>query len=279
MAIARSFLARTSAVAVLALGLAACSSDADAPATSSTTPAAGGADTSLTDVEERGSIIVGTEGTYRPFSFHEDGAGDLTGYDVEVITAVADEMGLDVQFEETQWDAIFAGLEAGRFDVIANQVSITPEREGSYTFSAPYTISTGVVVVPEDNTDISSFADLSGKRTAQSLTSNWKTLAEESGAQIEGVEGWAQAATLVQQGRVDATINDKLTFLDYQQQQGGDTGLKIAAETEDTSRSAFAFAQGDEALAAAVDEALATLAADGTLTEISEKYFGADVSK
>ena len=145
----------------------------------------------------------------------------------------------------------------------------------TFTEDGPYSI----VVVPEDNTDITSFADLSGKRTAQSLTSNWKTLAEESGAQIEGVEGWAQAATLVQQGRVDATINDKLTFLDYQQQQGGDTGLKIAAETEDTSRSAFAFAQGDEALAAAVDEALATLAEDGTLTEISEKYFGADVSK
>lgn len=277
MATAPSFLVRTSALAALVVGLAACSSEADAPA-SSTTPAAGGADTSLTEVVERGSIIVATEGTYRPFSFHEDGTGDLTGYDVEIITAVADELGVEVQFEETQWDAIFAGLDAGRFDLIANQVSITPDREESYTFSDPYTISTGVVVVPDDNTDITSFADLSGKRTAQSLTSNWRDLAEESGAQIEAVEGWAQAATLVQQGRVDATINDKLTFLDYQQQQG-DTGLKIAAETEDTSRSAFALAQGDEALADAIDEALATLAEDGTLTEISEKYFGADVSK
>lgn len=224
-----------------------------------------------------GTLTVATEGTYRPFSFH-DASGELTGYDVEIAQAVADKLGLEVRFQETQWDAIFAGLDAGRFDVIANQVSLTPEREEQYLFSAPYTVSRGVVVTTDADSSISTFADLSGKTTAQSLTSNWYELATESGAQVEAVEGWAQAVTLLQQGRVDATVNDQLTFLDYEK-TNSPTGLKIAAETEETSQSAFATRQDSQALVDAIDTALEELRADGTLTEISEKYFGADVTK
>lgn len=265
-------------VAALILALAACSATGgDAGSATTPEPSGDAVDTSLADVLGAGVLTVGTEGTYRPFSFHQDGSGDLTGYDVEVIEAVAAELGVEVVFEETQWDAIFAGLEAGRFDVIANQVSITPEREEAYTFSTPYTVSTGVIVVPADDDSITSFESLAGKTTAQSLTSNWYTLAQDSGATIEAVEGWAQSVALVEQGRVDATINDKLTFLDYAQTNDA-SGLKIAAETDEESLSAFAFAKGSTTLAEAVDEALATLAQDGTLTEISEKYFGQDVS-
>ncbi len=103
--------------------------------------------TTLAEVQSAGEIVVATEGTYRPFSYHEGGSGDLTGYDVEVIEAVAAKLGVDVTFQETQWDAIFAGLESGRFDVIANQVSINPERLEAYDFSDPYTISPGVLLV------------------------------------------------------------------------------------------------------------------------------------
>ena len=277
MPLHRRTLALTTTISAIALTLAGCSTggdttDADAGATSS------GGDTSLSDVLEAGTLTVGTEGTYRPFTFHEDGSGDLTGYDVEVATAVAEELGVEVKFEETQWDAIFAGLEAGRFDVIANQVSVTPEREEKYTFSTPYTVSTGVIVVPADDSSITSFEDLDGKTTAQSLTSNWYALAEESGATIEAVEGWAQSVALVEQDRVDATINDKLTFLDYAQTNDA-SGLKVAAETEEESLSAFAFRKGSSALAIAFDEALVALTDDGTLAEISEKYFGQDVSR
>lgn len=275
---ARRLFTATALALTAALAVSACSSDSgdDQSAEPSAPPAE--SDTSLTDVQEAGVLVVGTEGTYRPFSFHEDGSGDLTGYDVEVIRAVAEELGVEVRFEETQWDAIFAGLEAGRFDVIANQVSITPEREEAYTFSEPYTYSPGVIVVREGDDSIGSFADLEGKTTAQSLTSNWYTLAEENGATIEAVEGWAQAVALVEQGRVDATINDELTFLDYKKQTGA-AGLVVAAETDDVSRSAFAFRSGSTALADAVNEALAALAADGTLAAISAEFFGEDVSQ
>jgi cystine transport system substrate-binding protein len=263
--------------ASLALAMTACSTSSSGAEPASTSGAATSGD-SLAAVVKAGTLTVGTEGTYRPFSFHEGGSGELTGFDVEVVQAVAAKLGVKAAFEETQWDAIFAGLEAGRFDVIANQVSVTPEREADYRFSTPYTYSTGVIVVPADNTSITSFATLAGKTTAQSLTSNWFTLATDSGATVQGVEGWAQSVALVEQGRVDATVNDKLTFLDYQKQTGA-KGLKIAAETDDRSESAFAFAKGSGTLADAVSAALTDLSADGTLATISEKYFGTDVSK
>ena len=148
----------------------------------------------------------------------------------------------------------------------------------TYEFSLPYTVSTGVIVVRSDNTSITSFASLKGRTTAQSLTSNWYKLAQSSGANVQAVEGWAQSVALVQQGRVDATINDKLTYLDYVK-TNGQSGLKIAAETTDKSQSAVALKKGATALTQAVDKALQQLADDGTLTSISQKYFGADVTK
>ena len=271
MSRARTLLGLVAASAAV-LALAACSSGSPE---ASTGASATGDDFGLV---KAGTLTVATEGTYRPFSFHEDGSGDLVGYDVEVAEAVADKLGLEVEFQETQWDAIFAGLDAGRFDVIANQVSINPEREEQYLFSSPYTVSSGVVVVNEGDTSISSFDDLAGKTTAQSLTSNWYELATESGANVEAVEGWAQAVALLQQGRVDATINDELTYLDFVN-TNGQSGIEVAATTEDSSLSALAFTKDKADLVDAVDAALEELRAEGVLAELGEKYFGADVSE
>ncbi|HEX5730681.1 amino acid ABC transporter substrate-binding protein [Microbacterium sp.] len=263
----RTAVAAFALLATAALTLSACSGS---------TSAGSSAEGDEFDLVEAGTLTVATEGTYRPFSFHDE-SGDLVGFDVEIAEAVAEKLDLEVSFKETQWDAIFAGLEAGRFDVIANQVSINPEREEKYLFSAPYTVSPGVIVVTEDDDSISSFDDLAGKTTAQSLTSNWYELAQESGATVEAVEGWAQAVSLLRDGRVDATINDKLTFLDYETTDGP-TGLKIAAETDDPASSAFAFTKDKQSLVDAIDDALAELREEGVLAEISEKYFGADVT-
>jgi cystine transport system substrate-binding protein len=260
-------------LALLALVLTACGGGSSSNGGSGSQ--AGG--TTLKDVQDKGVLTIGTEGTYPPFDFHQNGNGDLTGYDVDIAKAVAAKLGVKAQFEETQWDAMFAGLDAGRFDMIADQVSITPERQADYQFSTPYTVSPGVVVTTSDDSSISSFADLKGKTTAQSLTSNWYDMAKKAGANVQNVEGWAQAVTLLKQGRVDATVNDKLTFLDWQKSQG-DNSLKIAATSTDVAHNAFAFRPGSETLVKAVDQALAQLRQDGTLAKISQKYFGQDVS-
>lgn len=268
-------IASLSLFTIAAVALAGCAGTAN-DGDKSDTDGSASADYSLVN---DGTLTVATEGTYRPFSFHEGGAGALTGYDVEIITAVADKLGLKAEFKETQWDAIFAGLDAGRFDVIANQVTINDERSAKYLFSEPYTVSPGVIIVADTDDSIASFEDLADKSAAQSLSSNWYELATDSGAKVEAVEGWAQAIALLEDGRVDATINDKLTYLDYVKQSKTDPGVKVAAETPEAGEQAFAFVQADTALAADVDKALEELRADGTLTKISEKYFGEDVSQ
>jgi L-cystine transport system substrate-binding protein len=221
------------------------------------------------------TLTVGTEGTYSPFSF-QGSDGKLTGYDIEVVQAVGAKLGKDVQFVQVPFDSIFAGLEAKRFDLIANQVTINDARKAKYDLTEPYTVSEGVIVTRADNTDITSLAGLKGKTTAQSSTSNWADVARNAGAKVEAVEGFVQAVQLLKDGRVDATVNDTLAVGEYQKTTG-DTGIKVAGTTGDTSEQAMALLKGSP-LTAQVNTALDQLRADGTLKRISEKYFGSDVS-
>ena len=221
------------------------------------------------------TLRVGTEGTYSPFSY-QGTDGQLTGYDIEITQAVGAKLGKKVEFVQTPWDAIFAGLEAKRFDLIANQVTINDERKAKYDLSDPYTVSEGVIVTRADDTSITSLANLQGKTTAQSATSNWAQVARDAGANVEAVEGFVQAIQLLKDGRVDATVNDTLAVGEYQR-TNNDAGIKIAGTTGDTSEQALA-ARKDSGLIAEVNRALGELRADGTLKRISEKYFGSDVS-
>jgi cystine transport system substrate-binding protein len=221
------------------------------------------------------TLRVGTEGTYSPFSY-QGTDGKLTGYDIEVVTAVAGKLGKKVEFVQTPFDAIFAGLEAKRFDLIANQVTINDDRKAKYDLSEPYTVSEGVIVTRADDTSIKSLADLKGKTTAQSSTSNWAQVARDAGANVEAVEGFVQAIQLLKDRRVDATVNDTLAVGDYQRAKN-DSSIKVAGKTGDTSDQAFATLKGS-GLVADLNKALDELRADGTLKTISEKYFGSDVS-
>lgn len=229
----------------------------------------------LDDIVDDGVLVVGTEGTYSPFSYQGED-GELTGYDIDVVRAVADELGVRVEFVQTPFDAIFAGLQSERFDLIANQVTINSERENAYDLSKPYTVSEGEILTAANDDTIDSVADLAGKTTAQSSTSNWADVAAEAGANVEAVEGFVQAVTLVKDGRVDATVNDSLAIAEYLAQTG-DTGVEVAAQTGDTSYQAFA-ARQDSGLMGEIDAAIDTLQADGTLAQISERYFGSDIA-
>ncbi|MFI6996363.1 transporter substrate-binding domain-containing protein [Nocardia sp. NPDC050175] len=221
-------------------------------------------------------LKIGTEGVYAPFSY-QGPDGKLTGYDIEVVQAVAEKLGKKVEFVQIPWDAIFAGLESKRFDLIANQVTVNDERKTKYALSQPYTFSEGVIVTRTDNNAITTLADLNGKTCAESATTTWAKVATNAGAKIEAVEGFVQAIQLLKIGRVDATVNDNLAVAEYTKKTG-DTSVRIAGKTGAASLQAFAARKGD-ALMTDVDKALATLSTDGTLAKISEKYFGTDVSK
>ena len=221
-------------------------------------------------------LRVGTEGTYSPFSYHDPATGQLTGYDVDVAKAVGEKLGVPVEFVETPWDSIFAALEADRFDVVANQVTITPERQAKYDLSQPYSVGEGVIVTRANDDSIKSLADLKGKTTAQSSTSNWAQVARDAGANVEAVEGFAQAITLLNQGRIDATVNDSIAVYAYLAETG-DKSVKIAANTGEKSDQGFA-AVKDSGYLPELNGALDELRADGTLAKISQKYLKADAT-
>lgn len=234
------------------------------------------ADDALARVKAAGELKIGTEGTYAPFTYHTI-SGDLTGFDVEIGRAIAQQLHVKPVFVEGKWDGLIAGLDAKRYDVVINEVGVTPERQKKYDFSTPYIVSKAVVVVKNDNTSIHSFADLKGKNSAQSLTSNYAQIARQYGAQLVSTDGFNQSIDLVVQGRADATVNDKLSFLDFKKHRP-DAPVKIVASEDNASASAVLLRKDESTLQTAINDALATIKKDGTYEKISEKYFGEDVS-
>lgn len=235
------------------------------------------AQTALDQIKSAGALRVGTEGTYAPFTYHDE-TGALVGFDVEIAQAIAKQIGVEAQFVEGPWDGLIAGIDANRYDVVINQVGITDERKQKYDFSEPYIASKAALVVKGDNTTITGFADLAGKKAAQSLTSNFGKLAQENGAELVGTEGFDQSIALVLQGRADATINDSLSFLDFKKKQP-DADVKIVATQEQADYSGVLLAKNKPELLAAINAAIEAIKADGTYEAISQKYFGADVSQ
>lgn len=227
-------------------------------------------------VKESGVLKIGTEGTYAPFTFH-DKSGDLTGFDVEIAKEVAKRLGVKAKFMETQWDGMFAGLDAKRFDMVANEVSIDEDRQKKYDFSKPYIESGRVLIVNKDNKDIKKFEDLKGKKSAQSLGSDHYKLAKSYGADVVSVEGFAQAAELVSQKRAEAAINDSLSYLEYTKKHPN-ASLKVVAEADNPAKMGLQFRKDSGKLVEEVNKALKDMHEDGTYAKISDKWFGEDVS-
>ena len=251
----------TAAAAVLSLALAA-------PALAQ--------DDALQRIMDAGEIVVAMEGTWSPWTYHDEN-DDLVGYDVEVAEAIADKLGVTAAFVEGEWDGLFAGLDSGRYDIVVNGVDVTDERKEKYDFTESYARIRTAVMVSEDNDDIQSFEDLSGKTTANTISSVYAEIAEEYGASVTAVDDLNQTIELLLQGRIDATLNSEVTYLDYIKEHP-DSGIKVAVYSQDANEIAIPVPKGEESLTEAISEAIRELKADGTLTELSEKYFGSDLS-
>ncbi|WP_298082531.1 amino acid ABC transporter substrate-binding protein [uncultured Campylobacter sp.] len=224
-----------------------------------------------------GTLKVATEGTFSPFSYYND-KNELVGYDVDVARAVAEKLGLKIEFLTAPWDAMLAAFDAGKADAVFNQVSITDERKKKYEYSVPYTVVYGAIIVHKDNNDIKSFEDLKGKKNADSATSNWAQVAKKYGAQNVTVDSFAKSMELLIARRVDTVVRDNTVFYDFLKQRP-DAPIKIAAKLKDVDYSAAIVQKGNKELADQVSRALNELKAEGKLKEISLKYFGKDVSE
>ena len=278
----RTFISLMSVMAAAGvLTLAGCSSNSGSSAAASGA-ASSAASTSAADqlaaIQTNGKLVVALEGAWQPWSYHDE-SDTLVGYDVEVSRAIAEKLGVEPEYVESDWDSLFAGLDAGRFDIVCNGVEVTDERAKTYDFTTPYGYIHTALAVRKDNEDIKSFEDLKGKTTANSLASTYMELAESYGATVQGIDTLEETIQLLTAGRIDATLNADVSFYDYLNVHP-DADFKLVAQTEDASHVAIPVRKGDDSasLLEAINTAIEELRADGTLKALGEKYFGQDIS-
>lgn len=234
----------------------------------------------LQTIKDKGVINVGLEGTYPPFSFIDEN-GKLTGFEVELSEALAKELGVKAKVQPTKWDGILAALESKRLDVVVNQVTISDERKKKYDFSEPYTVS-GIqaLILKKKAADlnINAAADLAGKKVGVGLGTNYEQWVKQAvpQADVRTYEDDPSKFADLRNGRIDAILIDRLAALEYAQ-KAKDTELAGAAFSR--LESGVALRKGEPELLEAINKALDKLRADGTLAKLSEKYFGADVTK
>ena len=254
------------------LGLTGCSSKDTAASTASSA-----ALNKLESIQKSGKLVVALEGAWQPWSYH-DSSDTLVGYDVEVSRAIAEKLGVEPEYVESDWDSLFAGLDAGRYDMVCNGVEVTEERAKTYDFTTPYGYIHTALAVRKDNEDIHSFEDLKGKTTANSLASTYMELAESYGATVQGIDTLEETIQLLTAGRIDATLNADVSFYDYLNVHP-EADFKLVAQTAEASHVAIPVLKSeDTAYLDALNTAIEALRADGTLKALSEKYFGQDIS-
>ena len=254
------------------LSLTGCSDKTAASSTAGPAPL-----NKLDSIQKSGKLVVALEGAWQPWSYH-DSSDTLVGYDVEVSRAIAEKLSVEPEYVESDWDSLFAGLDAGRYDMVCNGVEVTEERAKTYDFTTPYGYIHTALAVRKDNEDIHSFEDLKGKTTANSLASTYMELAESYGATVQGIDTLEETIQLLTAGRIDATLNADVSFYDYLNVHP-EADFKLVAQTAEASHVAIPVLKSeDTAYLDALNAAIDALRADGTLKTLSEKYFGQDIS-
>lgn len=225
------------------------------------------------------TLNVGMSGGYFPFTFVK--LDTLQGFEVDFINAIAAETGDEVNFVTMSFSGLIGALETGRIDTIANQITITPERKAKFIFSQPYVFDGAQIVVKKGNEQaIASVEDLSGKIVAVNLGSNFEKLLNElpNAGEIDIRTYESNIAQDTALGRVDAFVMDRVSSAQLIAESP--LPLALAGKPFSEIRNALPFRDDEKggALRTRIDAAITTLKENGTLTEISEKWFGADIS-
>ena len=233
----------------------------------------------LDTVKARGTLKVALEGTYPPFNFKDPKTGELSGFEIDVAKLLAAKLGLTPEFTTTEWSGILAGLSAGKYDVIINQVGITDERQKAFDFSDPYTLSSAQLIVRKDEKrQFNSLEDLKGKKLGLGQGTNLEQKAKSvAGIDVKTYPGAPEYLADLASGRIDAALNDSL-LVGYLL-KSSNLPLKGGAPVGTIDKIGIPFQKGNPQFKAALNKALADILKDGSFKQVSIKWFGIDVSK
>lgn len=218
-----------------------------------------------------GVLSMGSDTTYRPFEFVENGS--TIGFDVDLATEVASRLGLTLEVTSVAWDGIIPGLKSDKYDILMSAMTITPERSAEINFSTPYYDSAQSIAVQDSNDTIKNEADLAGKNVGVQLDTTGQTLAESIAGikEIFKYETIAAAFEDLKLGRVDAIVNDYPVNAYIAKTQGG---TKVVKEIKTDEQYGIGVKQGNDELLTAINQKLAEIKADGTYDKIYTRWFG-----
>jgi len=233
----------------------------------------------LDSVKQAGVLKIGVEGTYPPFGYR-GAKNELEGFDVDVARAIAGKLGVKPEFVTTEWSAIIAGLQAGKFDIIVNQVAATPQRKQALDFSTPYVYSAAQLIQrKDDKREFKSLEDLKGHKLGVSLGSNYNDLAKAvAGVEVKTYPGAPEYLRDLASQRIDAALNDRL-MVNYLIKTANLPLRPGAVVPGASTEVAIPFRKDNPKFAQAIDKALEDLRRDGTLVKLSNKWFGSDVTR
>lgn len=266
-ALTRRSLLSAGGIGALALSLSACGSGNQG----------GGVSGNLLEkIQQAGRIRIGMEGTFKPYGYH-DSSGKLVGFEKEIGDLLAHDLGVRPEYVETQWDSLIAGVPAGRYDIVINNIAPTEERRKTFDFSVPYSLSQGRVGVAKDS-PLHSTREISGHSAAQTETSSFGQTMAQEGADLVPVTGFDEATMLVSYGRVDMTGNDEVSFEAFFKERP-DAAIRLLEGTiGDGSPAVVLMPRGQKQLQSAIDRSLNTHLDRGDLKKIYAKYVSTDLT-
>ena len=229
--------------------------------------------------KEAGVIVVGCDAAFPPFEYLDEETGELVGFDLDLMRAIGAELGMEVEIKNVSWDGIIPGLLSGNYDVIASGMTITEERKQVVNFSDPYILAGLTIVTRAGDESIKGPEDLAGKRVAVQINSTGDLTAtelqQEKGIKIAEIKRFTHATDPfleLKNGAVEAVVMDLPVA---RAQMNTNPGIyKIVEEAFTTEEYGFALRKSDTELLAKINQALATLKANGTYDQIYQKYFG-----
>lgn len=268
--------------AIMAASFAGCSSkpaETQAQATEATETAEAQAEENAENAEEEteaaetnGTLVMATNAEFPPYEFRD--GGEIVGIDVEIAAAIAAHMGMDFEVEDIAFDSIIPSVQSGKADFGAAGMTVTEDRKQSVDFSDSYATATQVIIVKDDNAEISTPDDLEGKTIGVQLGTTGDIYASDiADATVEQYNKGFEAVQSLLQNKIDAVIIDGEPAKVFVEQN---EGLKILDEAFTVEEYAICVKKGNTELLENINEAIAELKENGSLQEIVEKYITAE---